>query len=314
MKVVSALDDVVIPAGGSVVTIGVFDGVHLGHRAVLARVAAMARAREAASVLVSLDRHPASVLRPDSAPKLLCDLDQRLELLEATGTVDVAVVLPFGLTEASEEPEDFIERVLVGSLRAVAVVVGTNFGFGRRRRGDVAMLVDHGRRRGFAVEGFDLVPGYSSTAVRALLAAGQVEEAAAILGRQHEVRGQVVAGDRRGRTLGFPTANLGVPANLALPAVGIYAGWYTRPGGQRHGAAISVGRRATYYGPEAAVVTEAHLIGFSGDLYGEAARLSFAARLHDELVFTTEAALAQAISADVEVTRRILGLPATPEA
>ncbi len=312
MKVVSALEDVTPPDGGAVVTIGAYDGVHLGHRAVLAEVARLARGEARAAVLLTFDRHPASVVRPGSAPRLLTDLDQRLELLAATGDLDVTVVLPFDERRSREEPEHFVRTVLVEALGARVVAVGEDFHFGHGRRGDVTLLRDVGGELDLRVAGLSLsaLPGapepVSSTSIRAALARGDVAAASAALGRLHEVRGLVVTGDGRGATLGFPTANVAVPPEIQLPGVGIYAGWYDRPGGQTHAAAISVGGRPTFYAPGAPTVLEVHLLDFDGDLYGEAARVRFAARLRGEVRFESTAALVEAIAGDVVATRALL--------
>ncbi|HEX2065148.1 MAG TPA: riboflavin biosynthesis protein RibF, partial [Acidimicrobiales bacterium] len=252
MEVITDLAACPADARGAVVTIGAYDGVHLGHRALIGRVRTMADAMGAAAAVVTFDRHPATVVRPASAPKLLTDLDQKLELLAASG-LDRAVVLRFDEERSKESAEDFVREVLVRCLRARAVVVGHDFHFGHRRRGNVLLLQEMGAELGFDVLGISLVPErpgeepVSSTRIRALLAAGEVEAAQRLLGRPHEVRGHVRRGDARGRQLGYPTANVAVPADILLPADGIYAGWYERPGGEVHPAAISLGRRPTFH-------------------------------------------------------------------
>jgi len=293
----------------TVVTVGVYDGVHLGHRRTLRRVVEAAQAGGLQSVVVTFDRHPASVLRPESAPALLSTLEDRLGLLAAVG-IDRAVVLRFDLVAAREEPEDFVHRLLVRRLRAARVVVGRDFHFGHARRGDVELLRRLGAEGGFVVEGVELAEAgdgvVSSTRIRRLLADGAVGEAAALLGRPYVAVGRVVRGDGRGgRELGWPTANVDVLPDLAVPKVGIYAGWYERPDGELHPAAISVGRRPTYY-DTAAVLLEAHLLDFSGDLYGEVARVAFVARQRDEVRFAESNALRRAIAEDVQVARRLL--------
>ncbi len=299
---------------GSAVTIGAYDGVHLGHQAVLREVRRLAEARGGlATVVVTFDRHPATVVRPESAPKLLTDLDQKLEVLSATGDVDHVVVIRFDLARSHEEPEDFVEEVLVDALSARVVVVGEDFHFGRRRRGNVALLRAQGVEHGFAVVGLDLVEvagvsgPVSSTAIRRLLADGRVDEAGALLGRAYEVRGTVARGDRRGQDLGFPTANVVVPPEILLPAPGIYAGWYVRPGGDAVPTAISLGRRPTFHPDGSPLVLEAYLLDFRGDLYGEAARVRFVHRLRDEQRYDSVAALVAQTTLDVEATRAVLG-------
>lgn len=310
MEVIAGLEACPRPQRGSVVTIGVYDGVHLGHRALISRVRATAAQLGCATAVVTFDRHPATVVRPESAPRLLTDLAQRLELLASTG-LDYAVVLRFDEERSREPAEEFVHEVIVGCLRARAVVVGHDFHFGHRRRGDVVLLQRMGAELGFDVVGIALVDhedgeAVSSTRIRQLLAAGQVEHAARLLGRPHEVRGRVTRGDARGADLGFPTANVAVPAEVALPADGIYAGWYVRPDGSVHRAAISLGRRPTFH-PDARVsVLEAHLLDFTGDLYDEEAKVRFVERLRGELRFDSVDELVAQIGRDVDATRTAL--------
>jgi len=296
---------------GTAVTIGAYDGVHLGHRALLADLVARARAAGLSPVVVTFDRHPASVVRPESAPPLLTDLDQKLELLAECG-IERTLVVPFDRARADESAEDFVREVLVETLDAKLVVVGEDFHFGNRRRGNVALLRELGQEHGFEVVGVrltgeDLAP-VSSTRIRSLVAAGDVVGAAALLGRPHEVRGPVVHGDGRGASeLGFPTANLEVSTDIALPADGIYAGYYRRPDGTGYLAAISVGRRPTFYDPaSASVLVEAYLLHFEGDLYGELGRVSFVRRLRDERQFDSVDALIAQMHDDVADTERLL--------
>jgi riboflavin kinase/FMN adenylyltransferase len=297
---------------GSVVTIGAFDGVHLGHQALLRLVRGKATERGLPTSLVTFDRHPAQVVRPESAPKLLTNLDQRLELLEATGLVDHAIVLTFDDARRRESAEDFVTEVLKGCLQARLVVVGADFHFGNARRGNVALLERMGRDLGFDVFELDLVSTddggvtYSSTLVRQRLAAGDVRGAAEILGRVHEVRGTVVEGDRRGRELGFPTANLAIPEEICLPTAGIYAGTFTGADGIQRAAALSLGRRPTFYRDQAYLLLEAFLLDFSGDLYGQQAAVGFVERIRPEERFESVDALVAAMHRDVEAARRVL--------
>ncbi len=299
------------PPAGTVVTIGVYDGVHLGHRALIGRVGAMAGELGAASAVVTFDRHPATVVRPESAPLLLTDLDQRLELLESTG-VDYTLVIRFDADRAAESAEDFVREVLVGCLNARAVVVGHDFHFGRDRGGNVPMLQKLGAELGFDVLGINLVADVddsevvSSTRIRGLLAEGDVAGAARLLGRPHEVRGVVQHGDARGRDLGFPTANVAVPADILLPADGIYAGWYERPDGAVHPTALSLGRRPTFYAAAELSLLECYLLDFEGDLYDEPAKVRFVARLRGEAKFDSVDALVDQMSRDVDEARSLL--------
>jgi riboflavin kinase/FMN adenylyltransferase len=296
MHVVTSLDACPEPPSGTVVTIGAFDGVHLGHQALLRLVRERADERGLPTALVTFDRHPAQVVRPESAPKLLTSLDQKLELLEATGLVDHAVVLTFDETRRRESAEDFVSEVLVGCLRARLVVVGADFHFGNGRRGNVSLLERMGRDLGFDVVGLELVSA----------ADGDVRGAAEILGRVHEVRGTVVEGDRRGRELGFPTANVAVPEELCLPAPGIYAGTFTGGDGVERAAAVSLGHRPTFYSDQAYLLLEAYLLDFSGDLYGQTASVGFVERIRAEERFDSVEALVAAMHRDVEAARRVL--------
>ena len=299
------------PPGGAVVTIGVYDGVHQGHRSLIGRVRAMANELGASSAVVTFDRHPATVVRPESAPLLLTDLAQRLELLAETG-VDYTLVIRFDKERSSESAEDFVREILVGCLGARAVVVGHDFHFGRNRGGSVPMLQTMGAELGFDVLGINLVADdassevVSSTRIRGLLAAGDVAGAAALLGRSHEVRGTVQHGDERGRDLGFPTANVAVPADVLLPADGIYAGWYERPGGQVHAAAMSLGRRPTFYADADLSLLECYLLDFDGDLYDQPAKVRFVERLRGEVKFDSVDALVEQMGRDVDATRTLL--------
>jgi riboflavin kinase/FMN adenylyltransferase len=294
------------------VTIGAYDGVHTGHRLVIDRVKRVAIEQGLASAVVTFDQHPASVVRPDSAPKLLTDLDQKLELLGATG-VDYVLVVRFDQERSEEPAEDFVREVLVGCLKAKAVVVGHDFHFGYKRLGSVPMLQDMGSGLGFDVtglrlfsDGLDKEP-ISSTRIRGLLAAGGVGEAASLLGRPHQVRGVVAHGDKRGRQLGFPTANVSLPDVIALPADGVYAGWYQRPDGIRRPTAISLGRRPTFYQDQGLSLLEAYLLDFDDDLYDEPARVEFVAHLRSQARFDSSHDLVEQMARDVATTREVLG-------
>lgn len=294
------------------VTIGAYDGVHTGHRLVIDRVRRVAAEQGLESAVVTFDRHPASVVRPDSAPALLTDLDQKLELLAETG-IDYVLLVHFDEARAHESAEDFVREVLVGCLDTKAVVVGHDFHFGKDRQGNVPMLQDIGGELGFDVTGLRLFSGgldrepISSTRIRRLLSEGAVGEAASLLGRPHQVRGRVAEGDQRGRLLGFPTANVSLPDFIALPADGVYAGWYRRPDGLRRPAAVSLGRRPTYYAESGLRLLECYLLDFDGDLYGETAAVEFVAHLREQARFESSQALMDQMARDVATTRRVLG-------
>ncbi|HEY5164386.1 MAG TPA: bifunctional riboflavin kinase/FAD synthetase [Acidimicrobiia bacterium] len=316
MRVVRDLTTLEAPADGSVVTIGAYDGVHLGHQAVLRLVRELATARGHDAVCVTFDRHPAEVVRPDSAPCLLTTLEQKLELLDATGYLDTAVVIAFDEERSHEPAEGFVHEVLVAGLQARVVVVGADFHFGYRRHGTVRLLEQMGAELGFEVVGLGLVPviadpglPYSSTAVRALLSDGRVADVAALLGRPprpYELRGSVVTGDRRGRTLGYPTANVDVPTRQCLPADGIYAGTFVAEDGVERVGAISLGRRPTFHADATRSLLEVHVLDFDGDLYGQTVKVRVHERLRGEERFDSVDALIAQMRHDVETTRRIV--------
>jgi riboflavin kinase/FMN adenylyltransferase len=310
VDVVSEASSLRPPPSGTAVTIGAYDGVHLGHQAVLRELRRLASQRGLETVVVTFDRHPAMVVRPQSAPKLLTDLDQKLEVLAAAGLVDRTLVLRFDKARSEEQPEDFIREVLVEGLGARLVVEGEDFHVGHGRRGNVALLREVGQRHGFEVVGLRLVGDasavVSSTAIRRAVAAGDVVEAARLLGRPYELRGVVAVGDRRGRDLGYPTANVEVSPDLLLPGEAIYAGWYERPDGSVHPAAISVGRRPTFGDGTPFPVVEAYLLDFAGDLYGEAARVRFVSRLRDDERFASVDELITQMERDVDAARLAL--------
>jgi riboflavin kinase/FMN adenylyltransferase len=296
----------------SVITIGAYDGVHLGHRAVIDQVKRRATELGAKSVVVTFDRHPASVVRPESAPRLLTGPDLKMELLASTG-IDAVVVVPFTPEQAAESPESFVDRVLVTCLKTSAIVVGEDFHFGRHRDGNVDLLRKIGAEADFEVEPIRLVQRLdgidepvSSTAIRRALAGGDITRANSMLGRPYEVRGEVFTGDQRGRLLGFPTANVGVPAGMCLPADGVYAGFYERPNGDVHGCAINLGRRPTFYEHADASLLEAHLLDVDVDLYGETARVRFAHFLRSERKFDGVDALVTQLGHDVAHARDLL--------
>jgi riboflavin kinase/FMN adenylyltransferase len=319
VRVVTGSDDAALAAArtaGAVVTIGAYDGVHLGHQAVLRLVRELADARRLEAALVTFDRHPAEVVRPESAPRLLTTLEQRLELLDATGDLDLCWVLTFDEARSKEAAEDFVREVLVDGVGARLVVVGADFHFGHRRGGNVPLLERMGAELGFEVLGLGLVAvegdatgvPYSSTRIRELLAKGDVAEAARLLGRPHEVRGAVERGDQRGAEhLGFPTANLTVPERICLPADGVYAGTFLAEDGVERPTAISVGTRPTFY-EDGDVLVEAYVLDFDGDLYGQRVKVRFREWVRGQERFDSTDALVEQMNADVEATRRILAV------
>jgi riboflavin kinase / FMN adenylyltransferase len=303
--------------GRTVVTIGMYDGVHRGHQELIGAAVSRARAMRRPCLLLTFDPHPAEVIRPGSHPAILTSMDRKAELVAELG-VDAMCVLPFTPEFMRLSPETFTHTVLVEQLHAAQVVVGENFTYGHKAAGNVESLTVEGRRFGFAVEGVPLAGvdddavTISSTYIRACVAAGDMVSAARALGRPHRVDGIVVRGDRRGRDMGFPTANVETPPFTAIPADGVYAGHLVtrdpRSGASRERlpAAISVGSNPTFQGSRRTV--EAYVLDFDGDLYGEHVGVEFVQRLRPMAAFPDVDALLAAMTKDVEDTRQILGM------
>lgn len=303
------LDDVPAGFGPSVVSVGVFDGVHRGHRAVIDRLLERSRAAGTSCVVITFDPHPMAIVRPGSEPAMLTTANHRGDLLEDLG-IDAVLVLPFTPQRSQQSPEDFVREVLVERLGVVRIIVGANFRFGHRARGDVELLRRLGEEHGFVVDALDLVDELSSTGVRELLTAGDVEGAARALGRPHRVEGRVVRGDARGRELGYPTANLQVAANTAIPADGVYAGELL-VGADRYPAAISVGTNPTFDGTARRV--EGYVLDRDDlELYDKEVAVDFVARLRGMVRFDDATALVSQMADDVERSRAILANHAHP--
>lgn len=316
MHVWGALDDVDVAlrgdpgsqAAGTVVTIGNFDGVHRGHQQVVAAVVARARENGAPSVVTMFDPHPMTLIHPDSAPLRLTSLDRRIQLLEQLG-VGGTLVLPFTRDLSLWSPEEFVRKVLVDALHASEVHVGENFRFGHRAAGTVDTLRAEGAAHVFAVHAVPLVAGaarWSSTYVRQCVAEGDTRAAAEALGRPHRVEGPVVEGDKRGRELGYPTANLALGDDVAIPADGVYAGWLVRADGTRMPAAVSIGTNPTFGGSARRV--EAYVLDRDDlELYGEHVGVEFADRLRDTITYAGVEPLLEQMARDVEQVRAITG-------
>jgi len=285
--------------------IGVFDGVHLGHRALIAHLARGATQAAATAVAATFDPLPIQVLAPGAPASALSDVSDRVKLLRDAGA-DRVVVFGFDPAFANLSADGFIDRVR-GACDVRRIVVGPDFHFGRRAEGDVEKLRALGQRIGFVVDVVSPIEVdgaiVSSTRIRNLLLAGDVEAAARLLGRPYSLRGRVVHGAKRGRALGFPTINLALPKERLLPRDGIYAMW-AEMGEGRFKAAASLGVRPTFGGGER--VLEAYLLDYSGELYGEEVEVAFVKRLRDEIAFASPAELSAQIARDVEETRRAL--------
>jgi riboflavin kinase/FMN adenylyltransferase len=297
--------------GPSAVTIGKFDGVHAGHRAVIASLQNVAAQRGLAATVVTFDRHPLSVLNPDLCPVSLISNSQKIELLASTG-VDATLMLSFDRALSEQAPEDFVTSILVDKLRARVVFVGADFRFGAKGRGDIALLRELGLEHDFEVELISEVTSEqgrraSSTWVRELLDAGNVAEAATVLGRLPAVRSVVVHGEQRGRELGYPTANLSPDLEGFIPVDGVYACWATIDG-VRYAAAVSVGNNPTFEGvPQKQV--EAHLLDQHLDLYGKGIELEFVDYIRPMNKFDSVEALVTQMNRDEDRIRVVLDKP-----
>lgn len=293
----------------SVVTIGVFDGVHRGHRRLVEKVQEHAEREGLRCVAITFDRHPMEVVRPGSQPKYLQPLDRKIDALLETG-VDLVHVIPFDQARSQQTAEAFIAETLAGPLQAQHVVIGENFRFGHRAAGDVDLLTARGKDLGFTVDAVSLVgvedTVISSSEIRARIANGEVEWAAAALGRPHVVEGVVARGEARGATIGFPTANVEVDDRMQLPAHGVYAGHaeVVDRDDTRHQAVVNIGTRPTFGGGH--VTIEAHLLDVDLDLYGEHLAVHLEHRLRDEQRFNGIDELTAQITADVDRARDLL--------
>jgi riboflavin kinase / FMN adenylyltransferase len=297
-----------LPADGpSSVTIGFFDGVHLGHQAVIRRAVEVGGEQALRPTAVTFDRHPLQTLSPGKIPPLLTTLRKKAELLEELG-VERLFVLEFTEEVSRWTPETFVERILVRGLNARLVVVGANFTFGHRAAGNLGVLTELGADLGFAVEGVGLFTldgrRVSSTSIREALAEGDLDWPERALGRRYAVEGTVVPGAGRGRDLGFPTANLRTPTGIQLPGRGVYAG-RAGTGGRWWKAAINVGINPTF--GEEPLHVEAHLLDFDGAISDSVLTVEFWVRLRDEVRFDSSGALARQMGDDVQRTRDVVG-------
>lgn len=310
MRTFVGIDALEPPPEGSVVTVGTFDGLHLGHRGLVTRTIDAARGLGARSAVLTWDRHPAATLRPEQLPTLLSSAARKVELIEASG-VDVLALLPFDSELSQLPPEDFVRRVLVEGLGVRAVLVGHDWRFGHKARGNVELLQTLGESLGFSVHGVDLqtVGGepVTSSRVRRAIKAGDFGLARVLLGRPFDLDGRVIHGAGRGHDLGFPTANLEVDPALARPPRGVYAG-LAHVGDVTRPAAINVGVNPTFGGdPDSSPVTiEPYLLDFSSDLYDQTIRIEFWERLRDEERFDSVEALVAQMKRDVEQTRALV--------
>ena len=306
MKIIDHIDS--LPSlDHPVVTVGTYDGVHLGHQEILREVRRKTKVRNGTSVVLTFEPHPQTVVAPESAPFLLTTKTERIALLEKKG-IDETLFLPFDAEMARLDAGEFVRKILVDGIGAEAVVLGTNHAFGRGRSGNVRSLKRFGEQFGFEVVAVPslIVDGapVSSTRIRAALTAGDIDEANECLGRPYRLAGTVIHGRGLGRTLGVPTANLEPPQGRLVPANGVYACRAEVEGGEVWPAVTNVGVRPTIAAK--GLTVEAHLLGFEGDLYGQRLALDFIAWLRDEEIFPSLNALVEQVRRDVEQARRIL--------
>lgn len=305
MKIVRSLSRLAPPPGGTVVTIGNFDGVHLGHREIFRRVVLEARSRQAAATVVTFEPHPLRLLAPDKAPPRINTPVEKVRLIRAS-CIDLLAILPFTRRLAALAADDFVNDILVGRLAVRHLVIGYDYAFGRNREGDTAFLAQAARRHGFTLEILDPLKAggqvYSSTRIRQTLQRGDVAGVVPVLGRHFTLDGRVVPGDGRGRQLGFPTANLATAKEL-LPREGVYA-VRVRHGRRMYDAVANLGRRPTFAG--AVPSLEIHLLDFAGDLYGGRLRVYFVERLRDEQRFASVPELQAAIRNDIDQAKAVL--------
>jgi len=301
-----------VPDGvATAVSVGAYDGIHVGHRLVFNTLAELAGERGLATGVVTFDKHPAAVLRPDKAPLLLTDAEQRAELFSDIG-IDYLYLLQFDAARAETSDRDFVVDVLVGRMNAKLIIVGRDFQFGKSRSGSVESLSELGKEMGFEVIGLDLLSEpdaaepVSSTAIRQALATGAVAEANAMLGRRYEVRGEVIEGDKRARVIGFPTANIAFRPGHAWPGNGVYAAFATLPDGRRFGAAANIGTRPTFHDDVEVPLLEVHCLDLDEDLYGQQIRVEFVDFLRGQQKFDGIEAITKQIAQDVDNARAVL--------
>ena len=314
---IDASDESGLPpyVSATVITVGTFDGVHRGHRDVVERLVARSRHLKIPSVLVPFEPHPLEIVNPAAAPLLLTTHDEKLEVLAETG-IDYLAVVAFTAELAAYSAEDFVELILRRRFRLRELLIGYDHGFGRQRAGNVAVLRTLGERDGFQVDVVDPVStpdghSVSSTSIRRAVAGGDLDRAAEALGRLYSVSGRVIEGSRRGRTIGFPTLNLGPPPpRKLLPPEGVYAVRVQTPAGPV-GGMMNLGPRPTF--GDLATLLEAHLFDISGDFYGAHVRIDFVARLRETRKFASAELLTKQLAHDEREARNALTLLRVPD-
>lgn len=307
MKICTQLADLPPALTNTAIALGTFDGMHIGHKQIVRRVIQFAKLSGGTSVMFTFSNHPRSVLHPEHSPKLLMSQEKKAKLLEDLG-LDLLVAIPFTVDFLKILPAEFVD-LLVNWFHPTMLVVGPNYCYGYRSQGTSDSLAAAGKQQGFAVEIFDMVTfqgvAVSSTVIRGMIKAGQVKQAALVLGQIYELAGEVVDGDKRGRELGFPTANIAVLPNLLLPGDGVYA-VQLRVDKSVYQSLANVGSNPTFQGQERRL--EVFLLNFTGDLYGKTVQVSFLDKIRDEVVFSTSDKLVEQIHQDVVQAKHIFEL------
>ena len=306
MKIIHQPADLANGSRKACLAIGMFDGVHLGHQQVLRQAIEDSHRNEGRSVAVTFDRHPASVIAPDRTPALLQTRAQRLRAIESLG-IDAALLIKFDKALSRKPGAEFVHELADGFGAIHSICVGVNFTFGHKRNGNVELLRTLGQALGFHVHGLQAVSldgqAVSSTRIRAAVRDGRLDDAGQMLGRTFAIEGTVIEGERQGRELGFPTANLDTDG-LVLPPNGVYAA-HARLGQEAHRAVLNIGLRPTLAKPEPTLQVEAHLLDFDGELYGQVMEMEFVGQLRDEQRFDSTDELAAQISRDIEHARTL---------
>lgn len=312
MKVVYGLENIKPLKKPSVVAIGVFDGVHLGHQEIIAKAVDEARKRGASAVIITFDPHPQAIMKPKRRLHVLTSLHLKIELIEQLGA-DTALIITFTEEFSQLRAEKFAEKILIGILNTVCVVVGAGFHFGKGAAGDVNFLKEYGKKHNFDVVSVPLVLAggrpISSTRIRSLLSQGDLDGAKAILGRYPRITGTVVKGFGRGSTaLGFPTANIATPDVASVPSKGVYAGLIRLDWGKEYPCVIDIGTSPTFEKKSKKVEIHVHMPGLRADLYGQKVEVEIQLRIRDEKRFSDEAALKDQIKRDIEIAKKKLPL------
>ncbi len=308
MKVIESLENIPLLDNKLVVALGNFDGVHIGHRHLLKEMIDFSLQTDTVPAVFLFHPHPQKVLDPANAPKLLLDLEKKIEIFESLN-IEIAFIIPFNMEIASFTPEEFVEEIMLRKLRVQGVFVGFNYRFGRGATGTPELLIQYGNKYHFTVKVIPPITLHgtlvSSTRIRDLLNSGDIQKARELLGYWPLLRGKIIRGDQRGRTLGFPTANIDLPDDLIVPCSGVYAGQALLEG-KRYPAVVNIGYHPTFYNTKDKLI-EAHLLGYQGSAYGKKIEIELYQKLREEKKFPVVEELVRQIKKDVQDALRICG-------